>query len=426
MMKLLCCASLLALLPCLALHAQFDSKTSMLTQSLGNKEIAYDNRAQLHFKPNGEATMIYSLEEGGFYLRHLDKNLQATKGQDLAFPDLQHYDMVVLDDNTFAVLAAGKANYTSAPSLIANYRNIAYLLKIDKTGKVLFKTQLMGHEGFKAGTFFLCSYSGGGELAYDGDKFSVFLETCGNFADNDTQEPDVHQTDYFMRVDKNGQVIKESLSPWQTSHSSLIQMALGKDKTAFTLSIGDAYPFGLNFCAYQNNKQTAKELLYPEQDKLPSEDMYSLAESSTDAGQIGSLQTDGDNLLTVMATIAPEKMPIKQQPKDLLLLKWSASGEILSKKWLTKTANIDEAMPYLMPYNNGWLLIYHQTTEEYQIDGKAILVLLDKEGNMQGIPYASDLNIDWHSQFFTYPNGDVGWLRTAPYASEVEVYRIAR
>lgn len=282
----------------------------------------------------------------------------------------------------------------------------------------------MGHKGHLPPLKpFLCSYAGKGKMQFDGQYFHVFVETCGNWA-QPGQAHDVHETDFYATLDKNGKTLEGAEHFWKTSHSSMVQMTTGGNGKAFTLTVGDGSPWGINFYQYQHGKKVSNKIIFPDQTKLPYKDMYGNARSSTDAGLIGGIVHINGYLYTVISTVPVERHPIKDQAKNLLFVKWSPSGQIMKQKWITNTS-ANEMKPYVIESNGQIMLLYYEKGSESSLEGKAKVALLNTNGDFVQSPKQTNLPINWHMNFFTYPNGDIGYTYTKAYASKTTIVRLS-
>jgi len=97
---------------------------------------------------------------------------------------------------------------------------------------------------------------GGDEMA---DKITLNIKgmTCSSCAMNvenilkkqdgvdHVQKDDIHNGDLFINLDYNGKLIEDSRQFWTASHSSTIQTKAFPGGDFYTMTIGDAHPYGL-------------------------------------------------------------------------------------------------------------------------------------------------------------------------------------
>ncbi|MBL4704832.1 MAG: hypothetical protein JKY54_09940, partial [Flavobacteriales bacterium] len=398
---------------------------SSLDISLGDQQISFDNRVEVEFNANQDPVVLYSFEKDGSYIQCLNSSWMPNK-EAIHLKGIYFLDFVIVEGNYY-VLAKELAGYSGVGSLdYEEEGNVLLLLKISPNGLIYYKKKLFGHEGVKGGEFFLCTMSSGGHIAYDGTYFHAFVETCGNFTAKGSSKFDVHETDYYLTFDKNGTIRENGSHPWNVSHSSLVQLATGGTGEAFTLTVGDASPFGIVFNYYKDGVSKQPKIIFPDLSKLQYEDMYAASKTTTDAGQIGGLVQIGEYFYTVITTVPAERLPIHKQAKDLLFIKVDKNGNEIFRKWIKKTPNIDETMPHIIGYGNQIFLSYMLRTGEFEYDYKATIAVLNTNGNYVKEPQLSSYYLDYQCRLFNFTNGDVGLLSIKPYASSVEVIQLGQ
>lgn len=395
---------------------------TQLTLSLGEQRTTYDNRADVEFNANGDPVMIYSFENDGSYIQSLNKYWVPTSNP-IHLKGLYFWDFLVIEGNYY-VIATELAGYKGdGPLDYEKEGNILVFLKIKPDGTVVYKKNLFGHEGVKGGQFFLCTYSSNGKLAFDGTYFHAFVETCGNFSAQGSSSFDVHEGDYYLTMDMNGDVRVNGRSIWNHSHSNILQLVTDGVGEAYTLEVSDGGPWGINFDHFSNGKRVTSKTLFPDASRLPYEDMYSVAGSTTDAGQIGGVVRFGELFYTVIATVPAEKQPILEQQKDLLFTCFDKTGAVVSQKWIRQTANVDESVPFIIAYGENILMIYMNDIGKYVYDYKATVALLNLKGEYVVEPYQTDYILNWQSRLISFPNGDVGLIAVDHMGSNVEITR---
>lgn len=395
-------------------------KESSITLTLGDSRVTFNNRSDIVYDKDENPVLIYSFEKDGTYIQPLN-NYWVSKSNVIAIKGVYFYDMVIVDDYYY-VLAKELAGYSGHGCLkYEEEGNVLLLMKINKNGTVISKRKIMGHEGVKGGQYFLCTYSSHGKLKYDGKNFHVFFETCGNFSSKGSSEFDIHEGDYYIMMSKDGDIISES--PWNHSHSGLVQLVTDGVGEAITLSISDGYPWGLGFLRFSNGKMVSNEVLFPDKDNLPFKNMGAVGKSTTDAGEIGGLVKIGDYFYTIMATVPTAMQPVLEQKKNLLFLKFDRNGKVLISKWLGNTSLLDESVPFVTVYGDKIFLAYMLKTGEYEHNHKASFAIVNTEGDYVVLPKDTDFPLDWQSRMVNFPNGDVGIVDVTPYSSEVTITR---
>lgn len=395
-------------------------KESSVTLALGDKRVSYSNRSDVVYDSEDKPVLIYSFEKDGSYIQPLD-NYWVSKSDVIFIKDVYFYDLQIVD-GFYYVLGKELGGYSGEGRLDHEEEgHVLLLLKVDKAGNMIFKKKLMGHEGVKGGSYFLCTMSSNGCLAYDGQNFHVFIETCGNFTPKGSSAFDLHEGDYYIYANKEGQVIDKSI--WMHSHSGLLKLISSDVGEALSLSVGDAHPYGVSFNRFSNGKNEIDKVLFPDQDKLPYKDMYKVSKSSTEAGHVSDLVEIGDYIYTVIATLPVEKHPVLDQKKDLMFLKFDRNGNVLKSKWLGVTNTIDEDVPFISVYGDKIFLAYMLKTDSYDYDYKATIAVINTEGDYVVKPKSTEYYLDYQSRIINFPNGDVGLVCAEPYASEVTVSR---
>jgi hypothetical protein len=249
----------------------------------------------------------------------------------------------------------------------------------------------------------------------------MFFETCGNFSSKGSNAFDVHEGDFYIMTNKEGDILDQS--PWNHSHSGLIQLETDGVGEALTLSISDGYPWGLGFLRFSNGKKVASEVLFPDKNNLPYKDMGAVGKSTTDAGEVGGLVQIGDYFYTVMATVPTADQPVLEQKKNLLFLKFDRNGNVLKSKWLGNTATLDESVPFVTVYGDKIFLAYMLKTDKYEHNDKATIAIVNTSGEYVMQPKNTESPIGWQSRVINFPNGDVGIVNVVPYGSEVVISR---
>jgi hypothetical protein len=394
---------------------------SMLTLGMGH-QITYDNRADLAFNSANLPVIIYSFEKDGSHIQPLTKYYTPASNP-IQLKGIYFYDFLIIND-TYYVLAKEHAGYSGAGPLdYEEEGNTLIFLKIKTDGTIVYKKTLFGHEGTRGGSMFLCTYSSAGELAFDGTYFHAFVETCGNFTAKGSADFDLHEGDYYLTFDMNGEVRENGRSIWNHSHSGLLQLMTDETGQAYTLEVSDGGPWGINFDHFSNGQPVHSTTLFPEASKLPYEDMYAVATSTTDAGEIGGMVQFGDLFYTVIATVPAEKHPIAEQPKDLLFISFDKSGNKVTEKWIRRTPNQDESVPFIRKYGDHILMFYMLKTGTWQHDYKATVSLLNVNGEYVSEPVLTKYILNWQSRLIDFPNGDVGLISAEPQSHEIEIVR---
>lgn len=394
---------------------------SKIVLNLSENRIVYDNRVDLEFDANENPVVIYGVENEGSYIQTLNKNWEPNSTE-IELTGIYFMDFLVID-GAYYVLGKETAGYSGAGPLdYEEEGNVLVFLKVDATGKIIYKRQLFGNEGTNGGQFFLCTYSSFGELAFDGKYFHTMVETCGNFSPQGSQEFDIHEADYYLTFDIDGIVRENGRSPWNHSHSSLPHTISDGTGEGVTITVGDASPFGISFTRFTDGKKVSDRVIHPDQNTLPYEDMYSVSKSSTDAGEIGGIVRIGDYFYTVIATVPEQNLPILKQKKDFLFIKMDLNGNEVMCRWI-KTPNQDESIPFIIELHDHIFMAFMNKSGEYDYDYKATIALLNTSGDYLIAPKKTDYILNYQSRLTKFPNGDIGLISAEPYSSEAEFIR---
>ncbi|NVK64476.1 MAG: hypothetical protein HWE22_07795 [Flavobacteriales bacterium] len=387
--------------------------------TLSENRTTYDNRMDVDFDSYQNPVIIYGIEKEGSYIQALTKNWEPA-GTKIELPGIYFMDFLVIN-GAYYVLGKESAGYTGDGALdYEEEGNVLVFLKFDVTGRLLFKRQLFGNEGTTGGSYFLCTYSSIGELAFDGTYFHTLVETCGNFTSKGSLEFDIHETDYYLTFDMNGIVRENGRSPWNHSHSSLPHTISDGIGEGVTVTVGDASPFGICFTRFSNGKKASDRVLHPNQDVLPYEDMYAVSKSSTDAGEVGGIVRIGDYFYTVITTVPQHSLPVLNQKKDFLFLKLDLNGNEVSRRWI-KTPYKNESVPLIIEQEGNIFMAFMHKTGEYDYDYKATIALLNTNGDYLVAPQKTDYTFNYQSRLTQHPNGDIILLSVEPYSSEAEI-----
>lgn len=394
---------------------------SKIVLSLGENRTVYDNRVDLDFDAYQNPVIIYGIENEGSYIQALDKNWKPISTK-IELNGIYFMDFLVID-GAYYILGKETAGYLGAGPLdYEEEGNILVFLKVDATGRIIYKRQLFGNEGTNGGQFFLCTYSSLGELAFDGKYFHTLVETCGNFSPQGSREFDIHETDYYLTFDIDGIVRENGRSPWNHSHSSLPHTISDGTGEGVTITVGDASPFGICFTRFTDGKQVSDRVIHPDQNNLPYEDMYGMSKSSTDAGEIGGIVRIGNYFYTVIATVPAYNLPVLKQKKDFLFIKMDLNGNEVMRRWI-KTPNLDENIPFIIEQNGNVFMAFMYKTGEFDYDYTATIALLNTNGDYLIEPEKTDYILNYQSRLTKFPNGDIALISAEPYSTEAEFIR---
>lgn len=394
---------------------------SKVVLNLSENRTVHDNRVDLDFDAYENPVIIYGIENVGSYIQALNKNWEPISTE-IELKGIYFMDFLVID-GAYYVLGKESAGYSGAGPLdYEEEGNILVFLKIDASGRILYKRQLFGIEGTNGGQFFLCTYSSVGELAFDGKYFHTMMETCGNFSPQGSREFDIHETDYYLTFDTDGIVRENGRSSWNHSHSSSPHTVSDGIGEGVTITVGDGSPFGICFTRFTDGRKVSDRVLHPDQNNLPYGDMYDVSKSSTDAGEIGGIVRIGNYFYTVIATVPEQNLPILKQKKDFLFIKMDLNGNEVMRRWI-KTPYQDESIPYIIELQGNIFMAFMYKTGEYDYDYTATVALLNTNGEYLISPRTTDNILNYQSRLTKFPGGDIALISAEPYSSEAEFVR---
>ncbi len=296
------------------------------------------------------------------------------------------------------------------------------LIKYDRNGRKIFQTRITGGEGISEGKTWYAwmpSIASADVKQGKNGNYGVFLEVSHNFGATGT-----HQTDLFVMVDKNGNIIENSRQFQTVSHSNELHLLAGeKDNEFVSITVGDMYPFGFTFI---NRLSGEYEVIWPVTDKDDLQRMKDSNQYTTGAGGIERFMNWGNEYVAVTTTALPRDLPIDYMagdPYGILLLNMNREGEVLTKSWLKQSsADIDKA--FAAPRGESILTGWVQYDDELEGLGVPALMEVDRKGNILAGPQrVEDAEIYYHSYFFNLPSGDVAWT-VMKNASTVDIYRV--
>lgn len=277
--------------------------------------------------PQGTVVLGFQANEDLIILK-VDK-LGKRIGEAIELTGYQLSDLYVLPDGRMAVLASKEVNNDYLPK----YPNTLYFITLSASGNVTNTVHIIGGEGHGPGQAWFEGRMRA-RLAFNGTDFGIYTEILRNLAQAG-QPRDVHNGDMFAVVSPAGQRKPDAGHFWTASHSSTVQVAAMPNGDFWTMTIGDAYPYGLQVF---NRTRRTKFVNWP-----PKEDTvaYEACQSSNAAGLLHFMDTPGDNLIAILGTLEHPNIGVNTYV-DPLFLKMDQRGNILQKKYLRVTPIVHE------------------------------------------------------------------------------------
>jgi hypothetical protein len=248
-----------------------------------------------------------------------------------------------------------------------------YLAQFDlSTGALLSERRLVG--GCNVSLTQGCEIGAGysrSSILWNGQHFIVYLGILHNWG----AVVGVHEGDTLRYVDLDGQTVEVGWV-WGCSHSYEQRLALGTTLTATCLD---------DFSIRAFQMWVDSPAIYYNSDSGRPKDL-------------GSMVPDGDTSWVIYGAQegSVENIGLARIQGDV------ATTTLLSNQWLTTT---ETALPRLAPFQGGLLAgwaTYAGAPQRYFVQP------LDASGSPLASP--SEVPQPFGSDFFAYPNGDVGWV----------------
>lgn len=250
-----------------------------------------------------------------------------------------------MDDKSLVVLLGKDVNN----DYITGYPNTLYFINISANGNVGNPQHIFGGEGHGPQKSW---FDGRSEatLDYNGSEFGIYFEVQKNWAEAGEKQ-DIHNGDMFVVTDRYGKIKEDRTHFWTASHSSTINMAAMDNGEFYTMTIGDAHPYGLQ--VYNRDKKTNFVAWPPKEDYIP----YSEVNSTNAAGILHFMAEADDNLIAILGTVEHPNIGWKTKV-DPLFLKFDKNNKILRKKYLKFTPEHDEAHITVHPLGKNYLIAF--------------------------------------------------------------------
>lgn len=360
---------------------------------------------------NNDQYLLAFQEEHDVVLVALDLELNII-GEPLVLENYWYSDMEPASENGFYIALGRDENNT----YIETYPNTLYIIKYDSEFNILYTTYIFGGEGHGPGLSWFDGRSRA-ELTVNGSEVAIYFEVQKNWAEDYGE--DIHNGDMFVALNTRGR-IKENLTHfWTASHSSTIQTATGSDGNYYTMTIGDAFPYGLQL--YNRNINNDWLLWPPDEDYIP----YSDVNSTNAAGILEEMYPVDGGFIAMLGTT--EHPNIGWETKvDVLFLRTSLTGDIQYFKWLSRSAEEDDAVISFIPLGDNFLVGWGKGNDynEYWEPGNVTLSLIDEYGEFILNPISFDISYGTYSKIIKGNNGSAVWIYVENYDSEIKIYQL--
>ncbi|MCP4441873.1 MAG: hypothetical protein GY810_23445 [Aureispira sp.] len=330
---------------------------------------------------------------------------------------LKNYWMSALhpmDDGSLVVLAGKDVNN----DYIEGYPNTLYFINISANGNVGNPKHIFGGEGHGPQKSW---FDGRSEatLDYNGSEFGIYFEVQKNWA-KAGEKQDIHNGDMFVVTDRYGKIDDDRTHFWTASHSSTINMAAMENSEFYTMTIGDAHPYGLQ--VYNRNKDKNFIAWPPKEDYIP----YSEVNSTNAAGILHFMAESDDNLIAILGTVEHPNIGWKTKV-DPLFLKFDKENKMLRKKYLKFTPNEDESHITTHPIGKNYLIAFG-AGNSYDDDWQAQdfeFCIVDNNANFILKPTKVNKSFGSNSDFVPMSNKEFIWFEQSRNGSEdIDLYQL--
>jgi len=411
------------ILLCSVLLISFDAesytieRTPVSLRPYTNSQYKYiDVRAQMTSPfPDGALAIGWNAETD-MHITLVDKNLKRER-DDIILAGHVIQGMTALPDNSVLALVVPVTEKINSN----NYSNPAYLIKYSKDGKQLFKTHLLGGNGFR-------NVDDEGlermmippchPIGYHNGKIAVFMQIEKQWGPG----RGIHEGDRYMVLDPDGTIDRSVDWSWSSSHSWCHQMTRTASGEIITIQTGDHYPFGIQFINRSRAKQYRYPIIWPDEDQR-TDSVLRANNSVVGAGQVFGAAGVGGNVFVLIGTT--EKLPNNESKQDLLLVGASPEGNVLFRNWVYRNSARSINGFGIVPFEDGALIAFNEhPVYPDRSPGDTYLAFANREGSIsrvEKIPYKSI--VYYLSQLFSFPDGSAGWTYS-PDPGTLEIFRV--
>lgn len=278
--------------------------------------------------------------------------------------------MYKLPDGSLVVLVGkneDELNQTSIP-------NTLYFLKYSSSGELIQNKRILGG-GNSSSAKSIYSGQSKAKMVFNGTEFGIYFEVQKNDNEFDGNNK-VSKGDMFFVTDIDGNVKIEKIQSWTASSSNTLQIANSPSGNFYTGTIGDSNPFGLQI--FNRNTKSNFVAWPPKEDFLN----FDQCKSANAVGTLSGIFVDQNFIYTFLGTLDHPNIGIDSKV-DPLFLKMDFQGNILTKKWLTQTPEINEALISIFPIEQNFLVAFGSgvNSGSNSEQGSFEFCVIDKNGN---------------------------------------------
>lgn len=362
--------------------------------------------------PDGGFYLIYP-NESDVYVQKFNSNIQKS-GNPLVLRNYWFSDVIVHNDASVAFLLGRSVNNT----YLGKYPNSIYFLKMDKNGNLGSPKLIFGENAHSAGESWFDGRSKG-KINYNGTEYGFYFEVQKNWA-KAGEADDIHNGDMFVVTDLQGNKKPNRDHFWTASHSNTVHITSEPNGNFFTLTSGDAYPFGLQF--YNRNTSFNKVVWPPKEDHVP----YAECNSSAAAGLIRYLDAVNGEILAIVGTLEHPNIGWKSKV-DPMFLKFDTQGNITKRTWLAQTPTADDSniTVFKTSHNKYWVAWSGGNVYENNYKADNIkLAQIDANGNFTQKLKEHQFPFGTYSQLIELKDGRLVWVNVEGYSpsENIEIY----
>lgn len=366
--------------------------------------------------------LIKPSHDGGFYLAYPSKsNIYVQKfnknikkeGSTKVFKDYWFSDFYPMKNGSVIFLLGRSVNNT----YLEGYPNSLYFVKMNSDGYINSPKLIFGENKHTAGESWFDGRSKA-KIHFNGSEFGIYFEVQKNWA-NQGEKDDIHNGDMFVVTDLDGNLKVNREHFWTASHSSTINLSAQKNGDFYTLTIGDAHPFGLQL--YNRNTKFNTVVWPPKEDHIP----YEKCNSANAAGLLEYMDVNGGDIIAILATLEKPNIGVFDKV-DPLFLKFDTKGNIKKEVWLNRSPNSDESKISTAKTKNGNYIIAWSAGNVYENNYKPdniTISVIDSNGNF--IKKSKTLNYPFgtYSKIIALTDGRVVWTNAGSSPSgEIEIF----
>ena len=355
----------------------------------------------------------YQNPQGGVYLvvkqdfntviYNFDTNLKP-QAKPILIRNVEFSDMHISNNGTIAMLGGKDVNNY----YIEGYSNTIAFIKIDKNGNILRNINIYGGEGHEFGDSWFDGRSRA-RITCNGSEYGMYFEVQKNFEDDNT----VHNGDAFYVSDLNGNVKEDRTHFWTASHSQTVRTTCEPNGDFFTLTSGDAYPFGIQF--YNRNTSENDVVWPPVADRIT----YAEVKSASAAGVMSFMDYNDGNIIAFLLTTNKPNYG-DGRPLDPMFIKIDKHGNLIKKKWLDVSSNFNDDNMTAQRLGDDYLV----TWTELDSDGFKI-AKVNSSGEIIGFPQNVNHPLGYNGFIVPLSENEAVWFEGDRNGStELNAYKI--